>query len=143
MEDSFLTSRGEKIPFEIMKRDNETVKSIPKMLFPIIKPIVTKRLASPKPYELFNLDSAKRIQKEVNIPVIVVGGIKKIEQIKDIIENNKCEFVSMSRPFIIEPNIVNKFKEGKQSESRCIDCNYCLIGIEKRPLRCYYGKVKK
>ena len=29
--------------------------------------------------------------------------------------NNKCDFVSMSRSFIIEPNIVNKFKEGKQS----------------------------
>jgi 2,4-dienoyl-CoA reductase-like NADH-dependent reductase (Old Yellow Enzyme family) len=34
----------------------------------------------------------------------------------------------MSRPFIIDPDIVNKFKEGKQSESGCINCNYCLIG---------------
>lgn len=49
----------------------------------------------------------------------------------------------MSRPFIIEPNIVNKFKEGKRSESRCINCNYCLIGGEEHPLKCYYGKLGK
>lgn len=49
----------------------------------------------------------------------------------------------MSRPFIIEPNIVNKFKEVKRSESRCINCNYCLIGGEEHPLKYYYGKLGK
>lgn len=50
--------------------------------------------------------------------------------------------ISMSRPFIIEPSIAQKFREGKSTESKCIDCNYCLMAIQSAPLRCYYGKVK-
>ena len=49
--------------------------------------------------------------------------------------------VSMAKPSIIEPDIVKRLMEGKQPESRCIDCNYCQIGIEKSPLKCYYGKI--
>jgi 2,4-dienoyl-CoA reductase-like NADH-dependent reductase (Old Yellow Enzyme family) len=142
IEDGFWTSRGE-FPFEIIAAYNYRIKSIPQFLKPLVKPIFKKQLASPKPYELFNLDSAERIKKHVSIPVIVVGGIRKFADIKDIIENNRCDFVSMAKPFIIEPNIANKFKEGKQLESKCIDCNYCLIGLEEYPLKCYYGKLGK
>ena len=77
----------------------------------------------------------------MSIPVIVVGGIRKLEDIKNIIEKERCDFVSMSRPFIIEPNLVKKFKEGSQSESKCINCNYCSVGSEKHPLKCYYGRI--
>lgn len=141
-EDGFWTMRGE-LPFDMMTATNEKLKKIPGFVKPAVKFVAEKKFGSPKPYDLFNLDSAFKIKKAVNIPVIVVGGIKTIDQITDIIENNKTDFVSMSRPFIIEPNIVNKFKEGKQTASRCINCNYCLIGIEERPLKCYYGRVPK
>ena len=70
----------------------------------------------------------KRLKKAVNIPVIVVGGITNLGDIESIINNNKCDMVSMSRPFIIEPDLVNKFKTGKQTQSKCIQCNFCIIG---------------
>lgn len=139
-EEGLLTIRGD-FPFEIIAADNFRIKNLPGILKPLIKPVLKKQLAAPRPYELYNLDSAKEIKRHVGIPVIVVGGIRKIEDIRDIIENNKCDFVSMSRPFIIEPNIVSKFKEGIQTESKCINCNYCQIGIEERPFKCYYGKI--
>jgi 2,4-dienoyl-CoA reductase-like NADH-dependent reductase (Old Yellow Enzyme family) len=47
----------------------------------------------------------------------------------------------MARPFIIEPDIVKKFREGKQLESKCIGCNYCVGAAEAEALRCYYGKI--
>lgn len=81
------------------------------------------------------------IRKNVNVPIIVVGGITDLSQIEDIIDNNKCDFVSMARPFIIEPTIVKKMKEGKQTKSKCIQCNFCILGVEYEPLRCYFGKV--
>ena len=34
---------------------------------PIVKPIIKKVFADPKPYELYNLDSAVEIKKNVNI----------------------------------------------------------------------------
>ena len=77
-------------------------------------------------------ESAKMIKKQVNIPVIVVGGI---------IENQWVDMISLSRPLIIEPSFVRKMQEGKSEESKCIECNYCLIGSLYMPLRCYYGKT--
>jgi len=139
-EDGFLISRGD-FPFDILVKDNFRMKKIPKILSPLIKPVLKRSMASPKPYFLYNLDSAEEIRKHVKIPVIVVGGIRKLEDINNIIEKDRCDFVSMSRPFIIEPSIVKRFKEGKQTESKCINCNYCLIGIEERPLKCYYGRI--
>lgn len=141
-EDGLWTLRGN-FPFEMMAHDNHRIKKIPKSFRKIAKPFIKMQFESPKPYKLFNVPSAEKIKKEVNIPIIVVGGIRRLDEIKEIIENNKSDIVAMSKPFIIEPNIVNKFKEGKQEESRCIDCNYCIIGIEERPLKCYYGKLPK
>lgn len=139
-EDGFWIFRGE-FPYEIMKRDSFRIKKIPRVIRNSVKPLVKGQYESPTPYGLYNLDSAEKIKKQVNIPVIVVGGVRKIDEIEKIIEDNKSDVVGMARPFIIEPNIVNKFKEGKQTESRCINCNYCIIGVEERPLRCYYGKI--
>ena len=51
--------------------------------------------------------------------------------------------VSMSRPFIVESDLVNKFKTEKQTQTKCIQCNFSIIGSESGPLRCYYGKVPK
>jgi 2,4-dienoyl-CoA reductase-like NADH-dependent reductase (Old Yellow Enzyme family) len=143
VEDGFWFARGD-FPYEMIDRDNYfRLKQIPGFLRPLIKPVLKRRLESPQPYSLYNLDSAEKIKKAVGIPVIVVGGIRKLEEIKDIIENDRCDFVSMARPFIIEPDIVNKFRVGQQQESKCINCNFCVIGIDARPLKCYYGKFLK
>ncbi|MGO8989533.1 MAG: hypothetical protein ACLQGU_00615 [bacterium] len=73
--------------------------------------------------------------------MIVVGGINNMDDINCIIKNNNIDFVSMSRPFIIEPDIVSKFNKGTQTKSKCIMCNFCLIIAEEKPLKCHYGKL--
>jgi 2,4-dienoyl-CoA reductase-like NADH-dependent reductase (Old Yellow Enzyme family) len=73
--------------------------------------------------------------------VIVVGGIRKLIDIENIVETEEIDFVSMCRPFIIDPNIVNKFQEGKATKSKCIDCGYCLLGVGARKLKCYFGRL--
>lgn len=86
-------------------------------------------------------ESGKMIKKQVNIPVIVVGGIRKLSEMKQMIENQWVDMISLSRPLIIEPSFVRKMQEGKSEESKCIECNYCLIGSLYMPLRCYCGKT--
>ncbi|MGL5616796.1 MAG: NADH:flavin oxidoreductase [Sarcina sp.] len=142
-EDGFWTLRGKDVPFDMMAKENHRIKKIPKLFRGIAKVFVVKQFKSPEPLELYNVSSVEKIKAAVNIPVIVVGGIKKLKDIEEIIKSNKSDVVAMSRPFIIESNLVNKFKEKKQLESRCIDCNFCIIGMDNRPLKCYYGKVPK
>ena len=86
------------------------------------------------------MEAADLIKRSVDIPVIVVGGIRSLRDIRMIVEEKGIDAVSLSRPFIIEPDIVERFRKG-QERSRCINCGYCLIGCVAHPLRCYYGTI--
>jgi 2,4-dienoyl-CoA reductase-like NADH-dependent reductase (Old Yellow Enzyme family) len=137
----FDTIRVPKIPVEAMLALLPNFKNysrFKKRLFKIVVPLLIKKY---KPIHNYNVKSAERIKKNVNIPVIVVGGIRRLEDIENIIENTEIDFVSMCRPFIIEPNIVNKFQERQSVESKCIDCGYCLLGVASKKLKCYFGKI--
>lgn len=85
--------------------------------------------------------AARLIKRAVAIPVIVVGGIRNLPDITDIIVRKDLDRVSLARPFIIEPDIVEKFRQGRQDSSRCIDCGYCLIGSANHRLQCYDGRI--
>jgi 2,4-dienoyl-CoA reductase-like NADH-dependent reductase (Old Yellow Enzyme family) len=134
------TMRG-KVPWELMVAQNRKLNKMPGFIKRFIGFVAEKTFPQPQPKSLYNLDAAISIRQAVNIPVIVVGGITNLKDIEDIINNDKCDAVSMSRPFIIEADLVNKFKTGKQTQSKCIQCNFCIIGSESAPLRCYYGKL--
>ena len=139
----FDTIRVPKIPVDAMLAllpNFKKYSSFKKRVFKIVVPLFIKKY---KPIHNYNVKSAEQIKKNVNIPVIVVGGIRKLEDIKNIIENTEIDFVSMCRPFIIEPNIVNKFQENKSVESKCIDCGYCLFGVVSNKLKCYFGKIER
>ena len=141
MEDGLHSIRGEKLPIEAAFNFTHKYKNIPRFLRIGATTFTRIFMKSPQPIFNYNLEAAKQIKKVVQVPVIAVGGIHKLADIEDIIENQGIDFVAMSRPFIIEPNIVKKFREHKRSESKCIRCNYCAIIIEEHPLRCHYGKI--
>ena len=88
-----------------------------------------------------NVSAAECIKAKVHVPVIVVGGIHDLPEIESVINGHGLDAVSLSRPLILEPTLVQKYKSGNQTEAKCIECNYCMIGISQRPLRCYYGKL--
>lgn len=94
-----------------------------------------------EPLYNYNVCAAREIKQNVKIPVIVVGGIRHRHDIEQIIGGNMADFVAMGRPFIIEPDIVNRFKNQDLSESSCINCGYCLLAIEQGPTRCFHGEL--
>ena len=142
IEDGLYSMRGEKLPADAAMAYTFKYKNLPGPIKVIAIPVLKAFMKQPKPLVKYNLDAAIRIKAAVNIPVIVVGGINNIDDINAIIRNHNLDFVSMSRPFIIEPGIVSKFKNGTQTHSKCITCNYCAIIGEEKPLKCHYGKLK-
>jgi 2,4-dienoyl-CoA reductase-like NADH-dependent reductase (Old Yellow Enzyme family) len=141
-EDGFYSIRGENFPFEAAFKYHFWFKTKPSWLKMFVKPFVNMILPPVKPLTNYNVAFAQKIKTKVSLPVVVVGGIASVNDIADILGNRKADCVSMSRPFIIEPQLVKKFREGNQEQSRCIKCNYCVIAAEERPLQCYYGKLK-
>lgn len=142
MEDGLCMSRGPEVPKDALLAYSSSLKDRSPWIKKMLKPFIRFVFPARKPISNYNLDAAERIKNAVDIPVIVVGGIRNKNDIVDIIEDAKADMVSMSRPFIIEPGIVKKFEDDTQDESRCINCNYCLIAAQVKPLRCYYGKIR-
>jgi len=89
--------------------------------------------------ENYFLPEARRIKHAVNIPVIVVGGIRDVKKMEQIIENGDADFVSMSRPFIRQPNLIRLIEQGKPNPVTCTSCNKCILEVltQCNPLRCY------
>lgn len=143
IEEGLSIMRGPKFPAEALLASHFRFKSIPEPLKKAVAPLLRAAMPSPKPYRNYNLEAAKAIRAAVSIPVIAVGGIHTMEEISAALESGAADYVSMSRPFIIERDIVRRLQEGKQTASRCIMCNYCAIMVEEGALRCWYGKLPR
>jgi 2,4-dienoyl-CoA reductase-like NADH-dependent reductase (Old Yellow Enzyme family) len=89
--------------------------------------------------EGYNLGAAKMIKPVMgDTPLFLVGGMRKVAHMEEVIENNYADFISMSRPFIREPFLANKIKEGKMDKVSCVSCNRCFAGVANNfPVYCY------
>lgn len=76
--------------------------------------------------EAYHREFASNIAKNVDVPVIVVGGFRSFDVIEEVIDNTEIEAVSLARPFIIEPKLVTRWIEGDTRKSKCISCNKCF-----------------
>lgn len=76
--------------------------------------------------EAYFREAARIFKQELTIPVILVGGIKSYEVAEEIIERGEADYVSFSRALICEPDLIERWKAGDRSPSKCISCNHCL-----------------
>ena len=143
VQDGMNTMRSKLMPMNAVFKYREPCASFPSILNKIALPVanaVNPLIKQPSPLENFNVDNAQIIKKNVSIPVIAVGGIHKADDMHSILSQGKADFISMCRPFICEPDLAKKLKNGQQA-AKCIMCNYCGLVIEKEPTRCLYGRV--
>ncbi|TFG14334.1 NADH:flavin oxidoreductase [Candidatus Thorarchaeota archaeon] len=76
--------------------------------------------------ELAFAGHAARIRNHTgSAPMALVNGFRQQKTMQASIERGLVDVVSMSRPFIREPTLVKKLKEG-QDEVQCIRCDKCL-----------------
>ncbi len=89
--------------------------------------------------EGYNLEAAKMIKPiSGNVPVFLVGGLRRVAHMERVLEQGYADFISMSRPFLREPFLVKRIKEGKTDTASCESCNKCLAAAANDlPVRCY------
>ena len=91
--------------------------------------------------EAYNLALAREIKEAVRCPVMAVGGFRSLEVINKAIIENGIDYISMSRPFIREPRLIKRWKEGDLSPARCISCNACFKpGLKEGGIYCVVEK---
>ena len=87
--------------------------------------------------EAYFLPFADAVRADVDTNVILVGGMRRIETITELITTGRADFVSMARPFIREPDLALRLSTGGQPSPACVSCNICLMHDEHHPLRCW------
>ena len=75
--------------------------------------------------EGYFFEFARNLSEKNSIPVILVGGHRSVEHMEKILNSSRIEFLSISRPLICEPNLINRWKSGDLKPSRCVSCNSC------------------
>jgi len=94
----------------------------------------------------------EKMKKEVSIPLITTNRINTPDVANDIIASGQADMISMARPFLADPDFVNKTIAGKADEiNTCIGCNQaCLDHVFKRkissclvnPRACHEGEFE-
>jgi 2,4-dienoyl-CoA reductase (NADPH2) len=70
----------------------------------------------------------KRMMGEVNIPLITTNRINTPEIAEKILSDGHADMVSMARPFLADPEFVNKAMSNKPEEiNTCIGCNQACL----------------
>jgi 2,4-dienoyl-CoA reductase-like NADH-dependent reductase (Old Yellow Enzyme family) len=75
--------------------------------------------------EAYFKEYARMIKQGVGIPVMLVGGLRSMGVMEQMLASGRADMVSLCRPFIREPDLVVKFREGAE-EAECTSCNRCL-----------------
>ena len=78
-----------------------------------------------------NLEDVEKVKQWVNIPVICGGRFDNPELAEKEIAAGKIDMMGMGRPLLADPDLANKFKEGREDDIRpCISCHFgCLARI--------------
>lgn len=70
---------------------------------------------------------AGEIKKDVDIPVIAVGGVLKLQQAEDALRQGLADMVAIGRGLIADPALVRKtLEEGPEAVEECTGCLQCF-----------------
>jgi 2,4-dienoyl-CoA reductase-like NADH-dependent reductase (Old Yellow Enzyme family) len=98
--------------------------------------LIWRLFARPVPEAYFRHE-ARRVKAAVRCPVILVGGLRSIETMEAVIKDGTADFVSLARPLIREPELINEIRAGRRGLVDCTSCNICSQHEGVHSLRCW------
>lgn len=143
MDHALSIFRGKSVPIDLILQYNPRYKSQNKFVRALRKRILYpfKKLQIKMFSPMYNLPYAKIAKQHIQIPVICVGGFRTKQEMIGAVGRGETDFVSLCRPFICEPDLVNKLMANDSYKAKCLDCNMCAVMCDSgNPTRCYYGK---
>ena len=81
---------------------------------------------SNKSWKPYFLEETKQLVEQLEIPVILTGGVRDIKELDQIFAETGIAFAGMCRPFIVESNLLARWQSGNEGRSWCRSCNACM-----------------
>ena len=71
-------------------------------------------------------DAATTLASELKCAVIQTGGNREFATLEEQLNDSDIAYFGFARPFMSEPDFVNKYQRGEIQKPRCLSCNFCL-----------------
>lgn len=76
--------------------------------------------------EAYFKDAARAFKKVLDMPLILVGGIRSLSVAERLLDAETADYFSLCRPLIREPDLINRWRSGDRTRSRCLSDNLCF-----------------
>jgi 2,4-dienoyl-CoA reductase-like NADH-dependent reductase (Old Yellow Enzyme family) len=77
--------------------------------------------------EAYFLPQAEAIRRAApSVPLMLVGGMRSLEVMEEILAAGTADYFSMSRPLIREPGLPARWQSGDRTRAACISCLGCF-----------------
>lgn len=94
--------------------------------------------------EAYFRTASKAFKEALQVPIILVGGIRSLGLAEKLLEQGVADYFSMSRPFIREPGLVKRWASGDCGKARCLSDNQCFKpGMAGEGVYCLTEKKEK
>ncbi len=81
--------------------------------------------------EAYFREEATAFKEKMQVPLILVGGIRSYRVAQSLVEEGIADYVSLCRPLIREPDLINRWEAGDLRRAECISCNNCIEQAKK------------
>ncbi|MDE0516897.1 MAG: NADH:flavin oxidoreductase [Acidimicrobiaceae bacterium] len=78
--------------------------------------------------EAYFLPKARKFLEALDMPLILLGGINRLDTVQSALDEGFA-FVAMARALLRQPDLVNRWQAGTDTEGNCIHCNRCMPTI--------------
>lgn len=99
--------------------------------------LLIHRLAAKPRDQAYFAPLARGLREQVETKIILIGGLRTVETMVDVVAEGDADFVAMARPFIREPDIVRQIAAGRTGMVDCTSCNLCMTHSGHDTLRCW------
>ena len=94
--------------------------------------------------EAYFRDAAKQFKAALDIPIILVGGIRSPQLAVRLLAEGTADYFSMARPLVREPHLIKRWHAGDLRRSTCLSDNLCAQAArEGQGLHCVVERRKK
>ena len=118
---------------------------------PLFETLIKQNSIKSEFKENYNVDSLKVIRNFVKhylekdesetFKFSVVGGLRNFQSMEKLVDDKVTDFVSLGRPLLKDPFLIEKFYYGKADASDCDNCNICYTNPPYINVHCPKSKV--
>ena len=103
-----------------------------------------KRLGITSPEkEAYYLDDARVVREKTSGPLSIVGGMRSLPVMEGVINSGVADCISICRPLIREPGLINRWQQGDDRSADFISCGGCFNTAEDGKMSIYCRQLLK